>query len=250
MPPDWAREYFERGYAQRWGLQAPSDQVRLDAGGLWSLLQLSPGSGVIDIGCGHGRYALALAEQGADVIGLDFSDTLLRCAGRLGAESRPGVRLIRGDMLQLPCRSESARGAILLDAFGFFETDDQDQAVLREIARVVTAGGRLALKVANGRPVLDAFRETDREERDGKVISIARTLTLDPPRMTERIRISEKGGDTEYERRQRLYRIEECRAALETAGFSFLNVFAHPDRTPFDPELSSAMWIVCERAQR
>jgi hypothetical protein len=39
--------------------------------------------------------------------------------------------------------------------------------------------------------VLDAFRETDREERDGTVVAISRALTLDPPRMTERISISD-----------------------------------------------------------
>jgi hypothetical protein len=39
---DSNREYFERGYPQRWGLPAPSDAVRLEASGLCHLLQLSP----------------------------------------------------------------------------------------------------------------------------------------------------------------------------------------------------------------
>jgi cyclopropane fatty-acyl-phospholipid synthase-like methyltransferase len=81
--PDWAREYFERGYAQRWGLPALSDQVRLEANGVYNLLQLSPASRVIDIGCGHGRHAVALAERGADVIGLDFAVALLSRARHL-----------------------------------------------------------------------------------------------------------------------------------------------------------------------
>jgi cyclopropane fatty-acyl-phospholipid synthase-like methyltransferase len=68
-PPDWTGDYFERGYAQRWGLSAPSDQVRLEASGLWNLLRLAPASRVIDIGCGHGRHALALAERGASSSG-------------------------------------------------------------------------------------------------------------------------------------------------------------------------------------
>ena len=37
--PDWTREYFERGYAERWGLPAPSDHVRRQAAGLSTLLQ-------------------------------------------------------------------------------------------------------------------------------------------------------------------------------------------------------------------
>jgi ubiquinone/menaquinone biosynthesis C-methylase UbiE len=245
--PDRTREYFERGYAQRWGLPAPSDRVRLEVNGLYNLLQLSPTSRVIDIACGHGRHAVALAERGPDVIGLDFAVALLNRARHLTAGPRTQVRWIRGDMRRLPFRSECAGAAIVMDAFGFFETEEEHEAVLREAARVLTAGGHLGLKVLNGGPVLDTFRERDREERDGTVVAVSRTLTLDPPRMTERISISGTRGHGEYERRQRLYRVEELRAALEHAGFAFVGVFARPDGTPFEPTQSSTMWIVGQR---
>jgi hypothetical protein len=103
------------------------------------------------------------------------------------------------------------------------------------------------LKVVNGGLVLDAFRERDREERDGTVVSVSRTLKLDLPRMTERISVSGSRGRGEYVRRQRLYRVEELRAALEHAGFAIVGVFARPDGTPFEPTVSSTMWIVGQR---
>jgi ubiquinone/menaquinone biosynthesis C-methylase UbiE len=245
--PDWTREYFERGYAQRWGLQPPSDHVRLEASGLWNLLQLSPTSRVIDIGCGHGRHALAIAERGPEVIGIDFAVALLTRARHLAVGLHTQVRWIRGDMRRLPLRSACAGAAIVTDAFGFFETEEEHNAVLREAARVLTTDGRLGLKVVNGGPLLDTFREKDREERDGVVVSVSRTLTLDPPRMTEKISVSGNRGHGEYERRQRLYRAEELRAALEHAGFDIVGVFAGPDGIPFEPTVSSTMWIVGQR---
>ena len=245
---DWAREYFERGYAQRWGLPAPSDDVRLQAGSLWNLLQLCPTSRVIDIGCGHGRHALALARCGADVVGLDFSVALLNRARRLAAELQTQVRWVRGDMRRLPFRSECVSAAILIDAFGFFDSEADHEAVLREAARVLTTGGRLVLKVVNGVPILGAFRETNREERDGVVISISSTLTMDPPRMTQRISVSGPGGGGEYERRQRLYRAEELGTALEHAGLTIVGIFASPDGATFEPTVSSMIWIVGQRS--
>jgi ubiquinone/menaquinone biosynthesis C-methylase UbiE len=244
---DWTREYFERGYAQRWGLPAPSDHVRQEATDLYKLLQLSPTSRVIDIGCGHGRHAVALAEQGPDVVGLDSAVALLNRARHLATGLRTPVGWIRGDMRRLPFRSECASAAIMMDAFGFFETEEEHEAVLREAARVLKSSGHLGLKVVNGGPVLDTFRESDREERDGTVVSVSRTLTLDPPRMTERISVSGSRGHGEYERRQRLYRVEEMRAALEHAGFVIVGVFARADGTRFEPMESSTMWIVGQR---
>ena len=245
--PDWTREYFERGYAQRWGLPAPSDQVRLDAEALCSLLQLSSTSRVIDIGCGHGRHAIALAECGLDVIGLDFAAALLNRARQVATELHAPARWVRGDMRRLPVRSECADAVIVMDAFGFFDTEEEHDAILREAARVLTKGGRLALKVVNGGIVLNPFRDRDREERDGTVVSVHRTLALDPPRMTESISVSGSRGHGEYERRQRLYRAGELRAALEHHGFAVVGVFARPDGTPFEPTVSSAIWIVGQR---
>jgi SAM-dependent methyltransferase len=243
---DWIREYFEHGYPQRWGLHAPSEPARREADGLYELLELSPSSRLVDVGCGHGRHAIALAERGVGVIGVDFTVALLTRARELAAGGRLRVQWVRGDMRRLPVQSRSADAAVMLDAFGFFDTEDEQETVVREAARILTAGGRLALKVVNGGLVLDAFRERDREERDGTVVEITRTLTLDPPRMTERLRLG-GSGHGEYERRQRLYRIDELRTALEHAGFAIAGVFARPDGTPFEPAESFSIWIVGRR---
>jgi hypothetical protein len=117
---------------------------------------------------------------------------------------------------------------------------------LREAARVLTSGGRLGLKVVNGGQILDGFRETDREERDGTVATVSRTLTFEPLRMTERITVSGSRGNGEYERRQRLYREDEMRVALERVGLSAVCVFASPDGAPFE-STSPRMWVVAQR---
>ena len=151
-------------------------------------------------------------------------------------------------MRGLPFRSECANAAIMMDAFGFFDTEEEHHAVLREAARILANGARLVLKVVNGRPILDAFRETDREERDGMVISVSNTLAIDPPRMTQRISVSGPRGQAEDERRQRLYRVEELCAALVHVGFAIAGVFADPDGATFEPTASSTIWIVGQRS--
>ena len=126
---EWTRDYFERGYAQRWGLRPPSENTRLEAGGLWALLRIAPGSRIVDIGCGHGRHALVLAGLGAKAIGIDNAIALLNRARQLAAERRTQIRWIRADMRRLPIQSACASAAILMDAFGFFETEEEHEAV-------------------------------------------------------------------------------------------------------------------------
>ena len=117
--PDWIREYFEHGYAQRWGLRPPSEQVRLEAGGLYELLGLSSRSLVVDVGCGHGRHAIALAERGVGVIGIDFTASLLTRAQELAAGRHLRTQWLRGDMRRLPLQSWRARDRARLHTRGF-----------------------------------------------------------------------------------------------------------------------------------
>ena len=245
---DWAHEYFERGYAQRWSLGAPSDLLREEARGIATLFQLSHTSRVVDVACGHGKHALALAEErGCRVVGIDFAASLLSRARHLALERRAAVRWIRGDMRRLPLQDECASAALILDAFGFFETEDEHEAVAREAFRILESGGSLLMKVVNGAPIVAAFRETAREQRDGVEVSISRTLTLDPPRMTEHLTISGNRGHGTYERRQRLYGGDELQALLGRAGFSVTAVFANANGARFDPAQSGSIWIVGRR---
>lgn len=248
--PDWAGEYFARGYAQRWGLLPVTDKIRHETGDLRGRLQLKPRPRVVDLGCGHGRYALAFAEQGADVIGVDSSIALLLQAKRFGSELGLPAHWIRGDMRDVPLRPGSCDAVVAMDAFGFFETEEDNERVLAEAARVLAPGGGLALKVVNGEPVLASFRKADREERDGVVVSISRTLTLEPARMIESVSISGSRGDGQYERRQRLYGAGELSAAAKRVGFTIVDVFADAHGAAFEPATSPSMWVIAQRARR
>jgi hypothetical protein len=96
--------------------------------------------------------------------------------------------------------------------------------------------------------VLHDFRDSEREERDGVVVSIVNTLTFGPPRLTQRVSIRGDRGHGDYQRRQRLYRVDELRAALGPAGLSVVEVFGNCDGEPFEPATSPTMWIVAQRA--
>src|SRR5215831_16145472 len=128
----WIQDYFERGYAQRWGLTPITDHIQVEVKGLWKHLNLSPTSRVVDVGCGHGRHALALAQHGPAVVGVEFAADLLTRARHLGAQLGARAHWVQGDMRRLPLRSAYFDAAIFMDAFGFFDAEEENEAVLAE----------------------------------------------------------------------------------------------------------------------
>jgi len=121
------------------------------------LARPQPGQRALDLCCGTGDLALALARRGAQVAGLDFSEPMLAAAERrqLGTRSqqpRPGLhatrnpqygpRFVRGDAQRIPF-SDNAFDIVTV-GYGLRNLASWE-AGLREMQRVAKPGGRLVV---------------------------------------------------------------------------------------------------------
>ncbi len=102
----------------------------------------APGEEVLDLCCGTGDLALALAASGARVTGADFSLPMLARGARKAGRGRRRLSLCAADALRLPFRDAAFDAASV--AFGVRNLADP-LAGLREIRRVLCPGGRLAV---------------------------------------------------------------------------------------------------------
>jgi demethylmenaquinone methyltransferase / 2-methoxy-6-polyprenyl-1,4-benzoquinol methylase len=110
-----------------------------------------PGDRVLDACCGTGDLAVACARIGGRVTGLDFSERMLERARR----KAPDLEWVRGDLLSLPFADAVFDAATI--GFGIRNVEDVERA-LRELRRVIRAGGRLGvLEITRPHGVLAPF---------------------------------------------------------------------------------------------
>jgi SAM-dependent methyltransferase len=125
-------------------------------------LGLEPGAHVLDVGCGPGRHAHALAAHGCRVTGVDISERFVALAK---AEARPGAVFARGDAHALPVRGQQFDAAISLCQGGFgLPTDPaapDDAPILVAMAKAVRPGGRVALTAFSSYFMVRHLEDTD-----------------------------------------------------------------------------------------
>jgi ubiquinone/menaquinone biosynthesis C-methylase UbiE len=92
---------------------------------------------VLDVGCGDGQIARALAAQGSEVLGIDPTQLHIEIAN----ERAGGPTYLLGSATQLPVPDASQDAVV---ACLVFEHIDEVDAAIAEVARVLKPGGQFS----------------------------------------------------------------------------------------------------------
>lgn len=107
------------------------------------LASVAPGSRALDLCCGTGDIAFALAQRGAETTGLDFSAQMLEVAAQRHLKSpNSKLKFVQGDAQQLPFANASFDAVTV--GYGLRNLTSWERGV-EEMLRVARPGARLVV---------------------------------------------------------------------------------------------------------
>ena len=111
-----------------------------------SMLQPNVGETIADIGCGSGIFTLPTLSAGANVVGLDLSQGMLKTANQCLSDY--AFTSVAGDMLKLPFADAEFDKVVSITALEFVA---DAQTAMDELFRITRPGGRVVLATLNSK---------------------------------------------------------------------------------------------------
>jgi SAM-dependent methyltransferase len=187
-----------------------------EVGFLIDALGLQPGMRVLDVGCGPGRHAYALAEHGIEVVGVDISQRFVDLAA---ATAPPGATFQRADARALAFDAEfDAAISLCQGAFGLTGGPgaplDGDGAVLAGMRRSLRPGGVLAVSAFSAYFMLRFLEGQDTFDADAGV-NHERTMVKD-----------EEGAEIEVDLWTTCFTPRELRQLAELSGLEVRHLWS------------------------
>lgn len=228
----WYKESFGEDYLLIYRHRS-KEQARQEINQLIHWLQLTTDDHILDLCCGSGRHAISLAEAGYHAIGIDLSKTLLQKAIQ-DAQGLP-VYFVHGDMRELPFVDQSFQVVLnLFTSFGYFEQNESNLNVLKEIKRVLQPAGRFCIDFLNERYLRRNLVPESKRKIGNTLVHEVREIKGDT--VIKTLRISDSKGERIYFERVKLYTQAEMLQMLEQVGLHVDQIYGDFMGQPYTEE--------------
>jgi ubiquinone/menaquinone biosynthesis C-methylase UbiE len=137
----WSNPLSRRDYRNSNGFINEGERTVLSIG-----LANAKGGRILDIGVGGGRTAALIAKEAGDYVGIDYTPEMVT----LARSNYPGLRFEHMDARDLSAFESGSFDLVVFSYNGIDSVDaDGRKSVLREVSRVLKAGGTFAFSTFN-----------------------------------------------------------------------------------------------------
>ncbi|WP_448517783.1 class I SAM-dependent methyltransferase [Pseudothermotoga sp.] len=188
---------------------------------------------VLDLCCGPGRHSYEFARLGFNVVGVDASKFLLNKANEL-CLNLSNVELVHADMRDFVRPNHFDLVINVFTSFGYFEDQDDNMKVLRNIKKSLKSSGKLLMEMVSKEVLLRNYRDSVVSEQGSKMLVEKHSFEPGMARMRNQWIVLEAGEYKVYSLQHYVYSGQELKMMLQMCGFTNVELYGSLDGTAYD----------------
>lgn len=258
--PWWSEEYgffgdfYMEGDSSNEGYliekkQTLGERTSTEVDGIIKLLHLKPNDRLLDCPCGYGRHSIELASRNIKVTGSDINSKHLSKAKNDANKRDIKLSFNQESMIDLRYGLEFDAVINMFYSFGFFETDEENNKVLKNFYNSLKPGGRFLMHTDVNIPRILSKKYKEDEERKlttGNTLRVIDNYDENTKRINGAWIIKKNEQEERKDYSVRVYTKEEFEQMCSNVGFTKVTTYSNWDGDIYSEE-SEDMIVVAEK---
>ncbi|MDV7187495.1 class I SAM-dependent methyltransferase [Lutibacter sp. TH_r2] len=237
---DWFALWFNTSYYHTLYKHRDFTEAQEFMQHLLSFLNFKKEDLLLDLACGKGRHSIYLNSLGYNVIGADLSPNSIKHAKKFENET---LHFLEHDM-RIPFKRKYNGILNLFTSFGFFEDDNEDINVLKNIKNALEPNGIAVIDFMNCTNVISNLVPENVQEIDGITFNISRYI--EGKFIVKQIEFKADGKEHVYFEKVKNLDLNRIQEYMNLAGLKVKHIFGDYKLNEFKKNSSDRLIIIAE----
>lgn len=255
--PWWSEEYgffgsfYMNGDASKDGYliekkQSLQERTISEVDGIVKLLNLPKEARILDCPCGYGRHSIELAKRNFSVTGSDINSIHLAKAELDAKKESVAISFQKESMSNLTYDKEFDAVINMFYSFGFFDTDQENEKVLKNFYNALKPGGKFLMHtdVNVSRILAGKYKEDEKRVLEtGDVLRVVDKYNKETKRIEGAWIIKNNDREVRKDYTVRVYTKEEFEELCNKVGFSSVTTYGDWQGNPYTEDAEDMVVI-------
>ncbi len=226
--------YFDGYYKEIWKTIIPDELTIKEVDFMVPYFNMKEGSKVLDLMCGYGRHAIALAKKGIEVTAVDNLDAYIEEIKQAAEKDKLPLQVIKSDILLYTGEGMNDLAICMGNSLNFFDAADTT-ALLKNVAARLKPNGHLLINTWSVAEIVfkNFVANSWSKVGDLKFLTSSKVV-FHPTRIEIETTIIPPEGKAETRQAiDYIFSINEMEAMLKEAGLILKEVYSIPGKKKF-----------------
>lgn len=241
MCNEWFTTWFDSPYYHQLYSHRDENEAEYFLSRLVDHLKIPEGAKILDLACGKGRHAQFLHKLGYQVTGIDLSSNSIKEASQIGGD---GLKFQVADMRQ-PLPDSYDYIFNLFTSFGYFENENENLAVLKNIHQSLNEKGLFILDFLNATKLLNDLCTDESKKVDDIIFHIQKSTKNGF--IEKKIDFEAEGKSHSYCEKVQLLEFSTLEKMLNATQLQIISTFGSYSLSSFDQKSSDRLIIIAQK---
>ncbi len=239
---DWFASWFDTDFYHILYSDRDQKEARLFMANLVTFLNLKKDDKILDLACGKGRHSVFLNSLGFNVVGADLSQNSIDYANQFKNDT---LKFVQRDMRH-PLNNKYEAIFSLFTSFGYFEDDNEDIQVLKNIKNGLKDDDSIAvIDFLNVKKAVANLITEETVIRDNITFNIKRSLKNGF--IIKKIEVLTENNSYNYFERIKYLDLPKIKTYLSNVGLHLKHTFGEYDLQKFDENNSNRLILIISK---